>query len=329
MDGQLFLDYMDIVLRSEKVGTSPATLKDTVKNDYEAWELGDVAACEFAKLTLLLRREETITSIDGTRDYNCPPDFIKVVRKAVDGRTDVIRYTQAGLTQGELIYRGAYNDAFTNDTAQEEGIPSSFDIIEAPLAPAEITGVATAAGNVAGGEAVLTAAASLFTTTGLTYARNRIRNTTTGKSNRGVVLAVTDATHLRTVMFKDGATQSWGNGDTFAIQSSSKFKLRFPYALSTSGDAILLDYTCFPPPVYSPTGMWGFPDPSHIMACAVYAVWWLRMRNLPQQPAGEVNVAALTSDRLYNVFQNFVDTAIADKRRRMMTLEPSALMGVM
>ena len=331
MNGQLFLDYMDIVLRSEKVQTGPAKLSDVVKNDYEAWELGEIAACEFAKQTSLLRKSTTITSVASTGEYDCPPDFIKIAKKAPDKRTDVLLYTLSGETEGELIWREPVNDSWGNDTTETESTPGSFDIIEQSLAPAEVTGTTTAAGAVANGEAVLTAAAGAFTTTGsgLVYPRYRVRNTTSGKPHAGIVLAVTSATALKTAMFNKGAAQSWASGDTYAIQSVSKFRVKFPYLIESAGNTITLDYHCFPPPVYSPIGMWGFPDQSHVMAIAIYAVWFLKFRNVQQQQAGDVNVASLTSDRLYLMWQEYVNTALADKRKRMTTYTHSPLMGVM
>lgn len=329
MNGQLFLDYMDIVLRSDKVQTGPATLSDAIKNDYEAWELGEIAAQRFAKDTLLLRKEGSITSVDGQRDYNLPPDFIRCSMKARDNRTDVLLYTQSGETQGEKIWRENQNEFFGLDTDEEEEIPSAFDIIEYPLAPAEVTGTTTSAGVESNGEAILTDALRLFTTTERVYARHRIRNTVSGKPYHGIILDVTDATHLKTAMFQKGAVQSWGSGDTYAIQVASQFKLRFKYKLATSGDTITVPYYCFPPPVFSPIGMWGFPDQDNVMALAVYAVWWLKFRNVQQQQGGEVNVAALTSDRLYLVYKDFVDSALSLKTKRMFTAKPSSLLEVM
>uniref|UniRef100_A0A6M3IIB7 Uncharacterized protein n=1 Tax=viral metagenome TaxID=1070528 RepID=A0A6M3IIB7_9ZZZZ len=330
MDGQLFLDYMDILIKQEKSEVMPATMMDIINNKWRAFELGDIGACEFAKRTLLLRREESLTTVASQRDYDCPPDFISIARKGYDERTDVIRHTKSGETQGELIYRRPYSHFWNFDTSQEEVVPGEFDIVENPLSPVEIAGTTTSAGTVADGEATLTNINATFTDgSDLAYARYRVRNTTSGKPHRGIVLNVEGDTELKTAIFQDGVAQSWGNGDTYAIQSSNKFKLRFGYKTSTAGDTVVLDYHCLPPPVFSPIGMWGFPDPSHVMAIATYAVWLLKLRNIQEQRSGDVNVAALTSDRLYMVFQQHVDDAKADRRRRFYVPRHSPLMGVL
>ncbi|MDD5006835.1 MAG: hypothetical protein PHC68_00365 [Syntrophorhabdaceae bacterium] len=329
MDGQLFLDYVDLLLKQEKAQMGAVSSDATIKNDYQAYELGDIGACEFARQTLLLRNEAGITSVDGQRDYECPPDFIRIARKARDGRTDVLLYTQSGETQGEKIYREPYDGFWDYDTAEEEEIPSGFDVVENPISPLEITGSADANGTLSSGESNLTDLSATFTDgSDLVYPRYRVRNTTNGKDHRGIVLDRTSDTILKTAMFQDTVAQAWTNGDTFAIQSSAKFKLRFKYATSTSGDTIKLDYFCFPPPVFSPIGMWGFPDPSHVMAVAIYAVWWMKVRNVQAQQ-GDVNTAALTSDRLYLIFDDFVNKAIAGKRSRMDAPIPSPLMEVL
>lgn len=328
MDGQLFLDYLDMILKQEKM--APVGRADIVKTDQEAYELGDIAACEFARRTLVLRDEVSLTTVDGTRDYNLPPDFIQIARKGYDRRTGVILYTKSGETQGTLVYREPYDDFWDNDTAQEEANPDGFDIVKTPNDPVEITGSTTSAGSESNGESNLVNAAATFGDgSDLVYPRYRIRNSTSGKEYRGIVLAQTNDTTLKTAMFKDGASFGWESGDTYSIQRVVKFLLRFAYALATSGDTVKVDYYCYPPPVYSPIGMWGFPDQENILAVATYVVFYLKFRQIQEQKGGSVNTSALESDKMYLLFNDYVDKAISANRRRHWTAKTNPLMEVM
>jgi len=328
MDGQLFLDYLSLILKQRKM--TPIAGEQISFGDRTAFELGEIGACEFARRTKLLRKSIDITTVASQRTYDCPPDFIEIARKRRDRRTPCIAYLETGLTEPVLIDRVLYDDFWDNDTSQTEDIPTGFDIIKKSIAPATITGTTTSNGGETDGECDLVNAAATFTDgDDLVYPRYRVYNTNPAKKYTGVVLEQTGDTTLNTAMFKGDTAKGkgWDSGDTYKIQNTCDWQLIFDYAPSTVAETITMEYYCFPPPVFHPFGMWGFPDPMNVYGVAIYAAWMMRFRETSQSQ--HVNMEAMKADKLFLMFEHFVESAIAIRSSREKILVPTAMMGIL
>ncbi len=309
-DGHTFLEYLKDILNQEKL--QPAKRGSVIVQDKLAYEFGDVGACEFAKRTLLLRKTVDIATVASQRTYNLPPDYVRMFVHEGQ-RRPVVRYTESGETDGTFIEQGSYSDFWGYDTDKTADIPNRFDILPYDASDlATITGTTSAAGSESDGESTLTETGALFTTTNLVYPRYRAHNTT--KKNHGIVLSVMSANALKTAMFKDKASKGWASGETYRVQSTGNYKLIFDYATLTAGDTVAIEYYCMPVPVFSPYGVWGFPDPEYVFAIACYAAWLFKFRNTKE--SANFNMEALTSDKLYLMFEKFVGDALASKAER-------------
>jgi len=230
------------------------------------YEYLDAAAVEFARDTQSLTAVVAITTVAGQSEYDLPPDFIGTYMKTEVGRFfgkyyDGSHYTWPVLTTWEKIYKANLTDA--KDT------PGRFAIRDKDTKESLITGTADADGAATGGQCTLYDAAMLFTTTNRVYPRDRIHNTTDGSD--GVVLSVTDATHLVCALF-DGGSNDWSTGDAYVIQPAAEKELILDAPSETSGHILSLPYICRPTPVYSDYGFWRI-DPMSCRAIAAEAAF--------------------------------------------------------
>uniref|UniRef100_A0A6M3IHC7 Uncharacterized protein n=1 Tax=viral metagenome TaxID=1070528 RepID=A0A6M3IHC7_9ZZZZ len=331
MDGQLLFDYVDMFLRQE--GMKPQSFSDAIRDRFSAYELGDIAACEFASEVRPFRKSVDITSVDGQREYDCPPDFISISMQERVGRKDVILYKESGSNEPDVIVREPRKNFWANDSTIEQNTPNSFDIISKALAPATITGTTTSAGAVSDGQATLTNTAATFETSGsgLVYPRYRVRNTSTGNKSMGIVISRESDTTLVTSLYNEDAPRGYDSGDGYVIQVSNKFQIQFDYPCNTSGDTITMEYYSYPSPVFSPYAQWGFSDSANILGLAAYVVWLLKLRQVDQDfmPRQNVNLSKFASDRMYLLYRNQVDRAVIERQKRLGSTEPVALLGVL
>jgi hypothetical protein len=159
----------------------------------------------------------------------------------------------------------SFDRIFRGNLTDNQDYPSRFAIIDKLTQPALITGTTSAAGAKTAGQCILTDAAKLFLTTNLVYQRDVVHNTTDGSD--GLVLSVTDATHLVTALF-EGKKNAFGNGDSYVIQRATAKQLYLDAPSETSGHTITVPYVCMPDPVYSDYGFWRLPAAfCHGIAC--------------------------------------------------------------
>lgn len=317
MDGQLFLTFLEEILGKEKIRPQ---VRD-MPFDFRAFLFGDIGACEIARRLKLFRKEEEITTVADQREYNLPPDFISIARVDPDNMRDpVIKYTESGSTQYDLIRRRPLDQFWDYNTGQSADIPDAFDIKESVADPTAITGTVTAVGAESDGEAALTDSGATFTDgSDLVYPRYRVYNTTgKGTPSRtvpGVVVSVDSDTQLTTSIYLDGAAKGWVTGETYRIQKVGNFKLVFEYATATAGDTITVDYWAFPPPVFSKYRAWGFASEEFAWMIALYAAWLFKFRDTRRDVHG-VNTEAMKSDKLYLMFERFLSEAKATRNRQ-------------
>jgi len=240
---RLLLDAMDL----RDIDTSYAP-------DRELFEKLDAAACIFTREVKVLHTEAEITSVANQQNYDLPGGFIglhlvnrsgKFFLKYYDGEN----YSFPTLTTWDKIYRDNLSTAQT--------WPNRFALIEKEDLGTLITGTATAAGALSGGQCTLTDTTKLFTTTNRVWPRDIIYNVTTGAV--GYVLSVTDATHLVVALFDtDGAAEALSLSDSYRIQPASKYQILLDAPSESSGDTMYVPYTCMPEPVFSDQGFWRF-----------------------------------------------------------------------
>jgi hypothetical protein len=214
----------------------------------------DLAAQAFCRFTRIYRRSVTVTTAEGEQHHDLPPDFLDLYMQRPNGRR-YVRYTAGAdvtwpaVVPWEQIYR-------LNLTERQE-TPSRVAIREQETTPALITGTATAPGAESRGAAVLTDAAKNFLTTNRVWPRDAIHNQT--KDSDGIVLAVTDATHLQVALF-DGKSKGITSGDTYTIVPATRERLSLEAPAASAGHAIDIPYVGMPDPVYSDYGSWRLSD---------------------------------------------------------------------
>uniref|UniRef100_A0A6M3IFU5 Uncharacterized protein n=1 Tax=viral metagenome TaxID=1070528 RepID=A0A6M3IFU5_9ZZZZ len=309
----------------------PSSFSEAVKDIFSAYELADIAACDFAAEVMQFRKSLDITTVDGQREYDLPPDFIKIAVQEKNWRKDVILYTKSGETQGEAVIRDPRRNFWDYDTDLEQQIPGSFDIIPKSLAPTNITGVTTSAGTESNLQATLNDTGATFTDgSDLVYPRYRVRNSTPLNESRGVVIERSSDIKLVTSISLEGAARGWASGDSYVIQSSCKFQLILDYASNTSGDKFTIDYYCFPSPVFSPYAQWGFPNSSDILGLAAYVTWLLKIKQIQEVAVrGNYDPTKLQSDKMYLLYRDCIEKALLLKQKQFESTEPSILMRVL
>lgn len=249
------------------------------------YEYLDAAAVEFARDTQSLTAEVGITTVAAQQEYDLPPDFICLYMKNAVGRF-FGRYYDGSSHSWPV--KTSYEKIFKSNLTDGKETPGRFAIRDKDTQDDLIQGTADAAGAATGGACILQDDSMLFTTANRVYARDRIHNVTDGSD--GVVLAVTDATHLSCALF-DGASNEWAIDDAYVIQPAAQKELILDAPSETSGHVLTVAYVCRPTPVYSDHGFWRI-DPMSCRAIAAEAAF------LYLQQKGDF-VAALQLRRIY------------------------------
>lgn len=232
------------------------------------------ASKDFGKETKSCHGSQAITTKANTAAYNLNPDFLEIMTKD-DYDNYIIQYFDG--TNTTWLSWESYSDFLQN--ANLPGTPTSFAITDAPIV-SRITGTATATGNQAGGESVLTdSAATLFSTT---YPGDSIVNTL--KTYFGIVLSV--GTTLTTAMFdltqRGGAYASWSTSDTYMIQPQPRYQILLDPPPLTPGQTATVTYLAKPLPVYSDYGTYPFAT-GYEEALIKYATWLYKYRDSKPQ----------------------------------------------
>jgi hypothetical protein len=295
MDGKLLLrtllDALDAPAQDEIFHTDGRVL----------YHLLDAAAAEFVRQTRCLTSSITLTTVKSQQAYDLPPDFIAPYMKDSRDRFFVRYYDGATYLFPVLT---TYEELFRDNRTTEQETPGRVCLIDKPTTLATVTGTTTDAGALSAGQCILTDSARKFTTTELVYARDIVHNTTSGAD--GIVLSVTDATHLVTALF-EGKNQAWAKSDTYVIQRATSKQLHLEAPPATAGHNIVVPYLCMPAPVFSDYGFWRFA-PMSCRAICYEAAFMFKNRD------GDY----LSSDRHHVMFQNEVNRIRAETAREIL-----------
>ena len=245
MDGATFIRSL-----REAVGEPSGSQYLDTRTSYQyGWE----AATEIVRRTRCLKATQTITTVAGTSSYTLNADFLQLDLRNADGNY-IVKYNDG--TNTSWIEYDEYDNIVYADETTSQSVPNRFTIKDKSSLYAQITGTATSAGTSSGGLSILTDSAGVFLGTDYVSAGDIVHNTTDGSS--GVVLAVTDGTHLNTAIFSNssGAASSWESGDAYIIQPQGRLEIMFDPPLSTSSHTATVYYLQRPDPVFSDYGVY-------------------------------------------------------------------------
>lgn len=246
------------------------------------------AAREFVQRTECLRSEQTITTVAEQSAYDLNSDFMQLWMRD-SGNIPFIKFYD-GSSYSWCWWRD-YPDVYLGNVTTSVSHPSSFTITDNATLPTRLTGTASSAGALSGGQATLTHATANFVT-GKVSPGDQVHNTTDGSD--GIVLSVTSATALVTALF-GGTENDWDSSDAYVIQPQARWKLILDPPPSTSSYTVTVPYVQMPDPVYSDYGRWRIPDGAH-MTIVQYAAFLYKYRDREPQ----------YGDQLYKWFEQGV-----------------------
>ena len=211
----------------------------------------DAAASDFVRQTRCLTKETTITMVADQQAYTLPPDFLGLYVQNKTGRFvgkfyDGTDHSWPKLTSYEKLYLENETDSQTH--------PDTFAITDEQEKDSLTTGAATAEGENAHGEVVLTDFAASYLAT--VSSRDIIHNH--DDQSDGVVLSVTDDTHLKCALF-NGSDNDFSGGDSYTIIPAPRQRVVLDAPSQVSGYTLTLPYICMLSPVYSDFGFWRLP----------------------------------------------------------------------
>ncbi len=252
-------------LLNEPSGSDYLDSKSTYDYLYEA-------AVATVQRTSCLTTTQSITTVALQRDYYLNADFLKLY--LMDSQNKFfIKYTNTG-SSDFFIYPASYDSIILANNETSVAIPSSFCIRDAP-ALTQLTGTCTAGGSLSGGVATLTDSAALFSTNRVA-AGDFIHNTTDG--SHGVVVTVTDNTHIITALF-GGTENDWDiTVDAYKLNLQKRFYLTLDPPPLTASETITVYYVQKPAPVYSDYYAYNIPF-SLKGALLKYAAWIYKYRD--------------------------------------------------
>lgn len=213
------------------------------------------AATELVRRSRCLKSTQTITTVAGTSVYTLNADFLALDLRNSSGEY-IVKYYDGSDTR--WIGFDEYDNIIYANQTTAQAIPNRFTIIDKSALYSQITGTATSAGASSAGLSVLTDSGGLFTGTDYVSVGDVVHNTTDGSS--GIILSVTDGTHLNTSMFSNstGASASWDSSDAYVIQPQGRLEIRFDPPLSTANHTITIYYLPRPAPVFHDYGVYRF-----------------------------------------------------------------------
>lgn len=270
-----FKDYEDILygnsistvdIQQSTLTTSATTLQD-IGQDFSDWETSSGNSVYQVRFTntqgveswAFLGEASTTTETDDT------------IAVFTDLARDTTGWNGAGTPSGTASH-------YRIEKVSTQSFPSSFAIRDKQALYSQITGTATSDGDASGGQCILTDTSGVFITTDYVNKGDVIHNTT--DASDGVVLSVTDATHLYCALF-NGTDNEWDSSDAYVIQPQGRLELFLDPPPSTSGHIVRVDYIERPDPVYSDYGVYRFRQ--HAMEAIIkYAAWLYKYRD--QEP---------------------------------------------
>jgi hypothetical protein len=263
MDGRMMLYQLRQLLQESD---SSSFLDDRTSYDY-LYE----AACELVSALKLGTASQTITTTATTSLYDLNADYLCLYVKN-DFNDYVIKYYD-----GSGYYWPSFRDEafiFQENSTSDSSIPNNFSIVDESTVPVNETGTATADGATTNGECTLTDAAGGFVVAGVS-AGDQIHNTT--DLSDGVVLSVTDATHLQVALF-GGTANDWTSADAYTLIPQTRRQLFLDPPSLTAGHVITIKYVPKPSPVYSDFRTYRVPS-HYLPAIVKYAAWLYKYRD--------------------------------------------------
>ena len=260
----------------ESVGEPSGSQYLDTRTSYQfIWE----AAIELVRRTRCLKATQSITTVAETASYTLNADFLSLDLRNTNDEF-IVKYSD-----GTTTYWPTFEDYDTiiyADQTDSQSIPDRFTIIDKPTLYSQITGTATSIGTSSAGLSILTDTSGLFTTTDYVSAGDIVHNTTAGSS--GIVLSVTDATHLNTAMYSNttGASASWAVSDAYVIQPQGRLNIQFDPPCSTAGHTATVYYIQRPSPIFHDYGAYRFL-PQHSNSLISYAAAKYRLAD--REPA--------------------------------------------
>jgi hypothetical protein len=273
------------------------------------------SATEFAKETGSLTSTSAITTTAAGLPYQLPADFLSLYMMNDTNEYFIKFYDGSGTSF--ITYRDA--DAMYLSNQDATAYPNNFTITDYS-APTILSSAATADGAATNGECTLTDAGAAFTSLA---AGDTVHNTTDG--SKGIVIAVTNATHIVTALF-GGTSNDWTSADAYKIIPSARKSLVLDPPSSVAGYIITVPYIQRPDPVFSPYRAYKIND-MYTDTIAKYAAWLYKYRDM--QPSlgdpwyaqwdREVRKAKSTERKVrnrYNFKVNFTKRALNDRSYR-------------
>jgi hypothetical protein len=225
-----------------------------IDKKWRIYECLDEAAAIFLRETRILHNRVSLTSVAGQQSYSLPPDFIDLYLTAGNRRRYFIKYNDTEDDSWPVLV--SYESIVRDSRTIAQDIPNCFCLRDKYDADPVISGTTTAAGAQSRGQCILTDSTKLFTTTHRIWPRYVIHNET--DNSDGIVLSVTDATHLVAAL-SGGGKDAWTSGDAYRIQPTTDREIYLDAPSAQSGHTMTVEYVCMPSPVYSDYGVWRFP----------------------------------------------------------------------
>jgi hypothetical protein len=219
----------------------------------------DAAVTDFVRRTRTVTSSKVITTIEDQQAYNLPPNFIELYAKGYRRRL-LGKYSDGTNTYWPVLT--SYEKIFRADLTDSKDYPGRFAIIDKQEKDDIVEGTATADGNPSAGEIILEDSAASFEST--VNARDIIHNTPDGSD--GIVLSVTDDTHLKCALF-NGADNEFVSGNAYVSIPACNNQVYLDAPSKTAGHTLTLPYVCMPSPIYSDYGFWRFPAMSCRAIC--------------------------------------------------------------
>lgn len=277
MDGKELLYQLREILGEDE----GSTWMDDKTSYYYLWH----GAQRYVAKTNSLTTYQDITTVADQVNYSLESDFMKLYLLDSYNRY-YARYYEAGGSAYSWLYWKDYEDVLkANKVASTDSVevPTHFSIRDRATAGSQITGTATSAGAASGGQCTLTDTSGLFTTTDDVSVGDVIHNTT--DASDGVVLSVTDATHLECALF-GGTDNEWGSSDAYVIQPQGRLEFILHPPPDDASDTARIWYIRRPDPVFSDYGIYQFTQQG-MEAILDYAAGRYKYRDKSQKEARE------------------------------------------
>lgn len=309
MDGHSLLYRLRTMLAESSTSDY---MEDRASYEY-LWE----SATTFVRETGCMTATKSITTVDGTSAYDLGTDFLMLYLLNDFNEKYVKLYDGSSYY---FITEKDYDAVIYANITDETAIPSNFTIRDKQTAEARITSTATATASSSNGEALLTDAASSFSSVEVGDA---VHNITDG--SHGYVVATSSATSVYVALF-DGTANDWTSGDSYILIPQNRKQLIVTPPSSTSGYTITVEYIQRPVPVFSPYRSYRIPE-MYTGAIVMYAAWLYKYRDSQpnfgdpwyQHWEREVRRAKGTERRVknkYSVKVNFTKRSMRDRSMR-------------